>query len=125
MSDGIQLYFDNDGKAKIYDDTYDIAIHCETEEEYDKAMQMLKRAKEMQWIPCSERLPEEDHWLGGSGKQFSENVLVSVLNSADEDEWVDVSHTIDGEWTLELPSYCKIIAWMPLPPIYRGNENDE
>ena len=60
MSDSIQLYFDNDGKAKIYDDTYDIAIHCETEEEYDKAMQMLKRAKEMQWIPCSERLPEED-----------------------------------------------------------------
>lgn len=72
------------------------------------------------WIPVDERFPEEEHWLGGSGKQFSENVLVSVLNSADEDEWVDVSHTIDGEWALELPSYCKIIAWMPLPEPWKG-----
>ena len=72
-----------------------------------------------QWIPCSERLPEEDHWLGGSGRQFSDNVLISILNSDDEDEWVDVSHTIDGEWVLELPRHCKILAWMPLPHPYR------
>lgn len=74
---------------------------------------------EQPWIPCSERLPEEDHWLGGSGRQFSDNVLISILNSDDEDEWVDVSHTIDGEWVLELPRHCKILAWMPLPTPYR------
>ena len=77
------------------------------------------------WIPCSERLPDEDHWLGGSGRQFSENVLVSVLNSSDEDAWVDVSQTIDGEWVLELPRYCKIFAWMPLPEPYRPKEESE
>lgn len=75
---------------------------------------------EQQWIPCSERLLEEDHWLGGSGRQFSDNVLVSILNSNDEDAWVDISQTIDGEWTLELPRYCQIIAWMPLPGPYKG-----
>ena len=74
---------------------------------------------EQRWIPCKERLPEEDHWLGGSGKQFSDDVLISILNSDDEDEWVDVSYTIDGEWTLELPRHCKILAWMPLPEPYR------
>ena len=74
---------------------------------------------EQGWIPCSERLPEEDHWLGGSGKQFSDNVLVSIYNSDDEDEWVDVSQTIDGEWRTELPRHCKIVAWMPLPEPYR------
>lgn len=75
-------------------------------------------AQESRWILCSERLPEEDHWLGGSGKQFSDNVLVSIYNSADEDEWVDVSQTIDGEWRVELPRHCKIAAWMPLPEPY-------
>lgn len=74
---------------------------------------------EQRWIPCSERLPEEDHWLGGSGKQFSDNVLVSIYNSDDEDEWVDVSQTIDGEWRIELPRHCEIVAWMPLPEPYK------
>ena len=77
------------------------------------------------WIPCSERLPEEDHWLGGSGKQFSDNVLVSIYNSDDEDEWVDVSQTIDGEWRIELPRQWKIVAWMPLPEPYKEGDSDE
>ena len=74
------------------------------------------------WIPCSERLPEEDHWLGGSGRQFSDEVLVSVVNYDDEDTWVYISQTIDGKWALELPRHCEITAWRPLPEPYRGGE---
>lgn len=74
---------------------------------------------EQRWIPCGERLPEEDHWLGGSGKQFSDRVFVTVVNRDDEDIWTDLSHTIDGEWVLELPRHCEIVAWMPLPKPYR------
>ena len=77
-----------------------------------------KAEAQQRWIPCSERLPEEDHWLGGSGMQFSDEVLVSVVNYDDEDIWTYISQTIDGEWALELPSHCKIIAWMPLPEPY-------
>ena len=46
MSDSIQIYFDENGVAKAYDDTYDITIHCETEEEYNEAYQALERASE-------------------------------------------------------------------------------
>lgn len=74
---------------------------------------------EQRWIPVTERLPEEDNWLGCSWGQFSSDVLVSILNSDDEDAWLDISHTIDGEWALELPRYCEIIAWMPLPVPYQ------
>ena len=76
------------------------------------------------WIPCSERLPEEDHWLGGSGKQFSEKVLVSIANHEDEDIFVDVTYTMDGEWMLALPRYCEIVAWMPLPEPYKDGEQN-
>lgn len=47
MSDSIQIYFDEDGVARAYDDTHDITIHCETEEEYNDAMQTLERASEI------------------------------------------------------------------------------
>ena len=79
---------------------------------------------EPRWIPCSERLPEEDHWLGGSGKQFSEQVLVTIANHDDDDIWVYVANTIDGEWILDLPRHCEVIAWMPLPEPYAERRTD-
>lgn len=92
----------------------------------DKAVQAIEALPDADggWIPVEERLPEEDHWLGGSGKQFSDNVLVSIINRDDEDEWVDISQTIDGNWTLELPRHCKITAWRPLPPAFKPKEDN-
>ena len=110
---------------------YKIPGKRETYSQYNEAWQdALDRAEgaignlpsaqaEPQWIPCSERLPEEDYWLGGSGRQFSDEVLVSVENHDDEDMWVYISQTVDGEWQLELPRHCEIIAWMPLPEPYK------
>ncbi|MBO7423062.1 MAG: DUF551 domain-containing protein [Oscillospiraceae bacterium] len=87
--------------------------------------QLPSAQPEPQWIPCKERLPEEDHWLGGSGKQFSDEVLISITNREDADAWSDISQTIDGEWGLELPRHCKITAWKPLPEPYREEDTDE
>lgn len=42
--DGLQIYFDDStGVAKVYDDTYDITIHCENEEEQEKAKRIMRR----------------------------------------------------------------------------------
>lgn len=41
-----------------------------------------------QWIPVSERLPDED-LLTGMGKQFSNSVLMTVYDKNDEDTIVD------------------------------------
>ena len=89
---------------------------------YQRIAELPAAQPETHWIPCSERLPEEDHWLGGSGRQFSDEVLVSVVNYDDEDTWVYISQTIDGKWALELPRHCEITAWRPLPEPYRGGE---
>lgn len=53
MSDNIMLMIGDDGEATLYDDTYDITIHCESKEEHDEAMRLLKNVpperKEEKW----------------------------------------------------------------------------
>ena len=44
MSNSIQIYFNEDGVACAYDDTHDITIHCESEEEHDRVFKILEYA---------------------------------------------------------------------------------
>ena len=81
-----------------------------------------------QWIPVTERLPEED-----------KNVLVSVhflgldqkhktgWNDHIKENWyVDIASHIDGDWTSYSDEYKVasnrhiIVAWMPLPEPWKG-----
>ena len=77
---------------------------------------------EPQWIPCSERLPDEDHWTG-SNFQYSADVLMTVYNAGDEETIIDYGHTTDGKWYSDttdcyVPSEWEVTAWMPLPEPY-------
>lgn len=45
MSDVMKLVQNEDGTFSAYDDTYDITIHCESEEEQKKVIEYLKRIK--------------------------------------------------------------------------------
>lgn len=56
MSDEMTFAQNEDGTFSAYDDTYDITIHCEAEEEQKKVIECLRATN---WIPVSERLPEE------------------------------------------------------------------
>lgn len=44
MSEELVLFCNKDGKWAVYDDTYDITIHCESRQEQDEAMKMLNKA---------------------------------------------------------------------------------
>ena len=103
MCDGIMLTIDDDGVAHEYDDTYDIIIHCESQEDQDKAREKLMRTN---WIPCDERLPErKDH--------KDDMVLVTTSEHA-----VRLDSFWNGKWV-----YCTdVIAWMPLPEPYQEVE---
>lgn len=100
---------------------------CAHEYEHRHFLKILMelQSAELDWIPVSDRLPEENYWLGGSGKQFSDEVLVNIVNYDDEDMWVYISQTIDGRWALELPRHCEITAWRKLPEPYKAGEQDE
>ena len=62
---------------------------------------------EAEWIPCSERLPEEDGWYLVTVQGY-ETVTDVSLYSADGCAWGDVS------------TKQKVIAWQPLPKPYKG-----
>ena len=134
MKDGIQLLIGDDGKATLYDDTYDIIIHCESEEEQAA---VIAKLKSMDWIPCSERLPskeERKEWidknLGGVGYLYP--CLVTRYSSINPDRTKNnpyvAKHYYDGEdFVNNGEEVCSeyIVAWMPLPEPYKGGEEHE
>ena len=60
-----------------------------------------------QWIPCSERPPEEE----------GEYLCCDEEGS----RWVDSFQ--DGEWFMEMFSGVEWLAWMPLPEPWKGGED--
>ena len=68
-----------------------------------------------QWIPCSERLPEEkeaSYWICTDGGYQCQV------------RWTeDAGFGKHGNWRwhhMDYPQYSKVIAWMPLPEPYMG-----
>lgn len=49
MDGNILLTIGPDGEAELYDDTYDITIHCTSQEEHDRAVKMMETANRMKW----------------------------------------------------------------------------
>lgn len=79
-----------------------------------------------EWIPVSERLPEEeDSFLTGEHvfKKNSEEVIVTIVRG--KEKFVSTAMTLDGKWMSEYlikNAQAKVVAWMPLPEPYRESE---
>ena len=92
---------------------------------------LVNKADSFEWIPVSERLPEEyesafakyygtDQWNNSLWRAKSKEVLVSIEYD-DGHRTVTTSLTMDGEWRIERRRVLhdlKVIAWMPLPKSY-------
>ena len=83
---------------------------------------------ELQWIPCSERMPEEHEWIGTKkfGTTISDEVYVTFENPEEERFVKHISFQngklssfdqskIDAFYKGSVP-----IAWMPLPKPYNA-----
>jgi hypothetical protein len=52
---------------------------------------------------------------------------MTVYNAEDEETIIDYGHTVNGSWYSDttdclVPSDWKVLAWMPLPEPWKGNE---
>lgn len=102
---------DYNKNLKMYMKISDKQNPCKFLEENYIALDMAIEALEQkpQWIPCSERLPEEDD---------VKNVLVSVNKQyALYDVILLPSKSVKTEYKLG-----HIDAWMPLPEPYKGGD---
>lgn len=105
MSGEMTLVQNEDGAFSAYDDTYDITIHCETEEEQKKVIERLSA----DWIPVSERLPKA-----------SGTYQVTCMDGRIYRSTYAKFQCKLKRWELTgARSYWKVIAWMPLPKPYK------
>ena len=103
------------------DDAYDQGWY-----DLQKCIEQLPSAQpqpEPQWIPCSERLPEEKDAgiLKKLGTNKRSDYVIATVEAKGERMTVTAC-TYDGAWHGDMkyafPDY-KIIAWMPLPEPYQ------
>lgn len=75
--------------------------------------------QQARWIPCSERMPEvSDYYLIQYSRHICSDEMAVAYYSVEEAE-------SDSNYTWEFKPFgdCKeVIAWMPLPELYRESE---
>ena len=86
----------------------------EVERQIVAVIQSMSSIDIPQWIPCSERLPEEE------GEYF-----VTVKKTAFDTEYdaTEVAYCSPNHKWFNV-SNCKVIAWMPLPNPYGEREGE-
>ena len=71
----------------------------------------VRFVKEPHWVPCSERLPEENEVVLTQAR-FADDIKMAVSARIDYNYWT-------GWGTREV----NVVAWMPLPPVYQEEDN--
>lgn len=106
MSDGMIFVQNEDDTFGAYDDTYDVVIHCETEEEQKK---VIERLESTNWIPVSERFPES-----------SGTYQVTCMDGRIYRSTYAKFQSRLKRWELTgARAYWKVTAWRPLPEPYK------
>ena len=135
MSDGIMITIGDDGEATLYDDTYDITIHCESKEEQDEVRKALENIPH--WIPVTENTLPEDGipvnvtWVNRKPEFYYSEIKDKPYTATAiyfRGKWFWYSCVIE-DWLAEYGSNesflanlqeavdrdIEITAWMPLP----------
>ena len=99
----------------------------EVEEKIRKEMEQ----PEPHWIPCSERLPDYEGYdevlTTVNGRAENVRYINAVITNAEYDD-TDKQWYINGcaaKWVArngKVMSDVDVLAWMPLPPAYKGDE---
>lgn len=101
----------------------------EEAEALEMAISALKRE---QWIPCSERMPDEhesilaerygtDNWRKWMWRNTSD-MVIATIQLENGGKSVRQAWTHDGKWYVDSILNVIVVAWMPLPEPYKEND---
>lgn len=116
---GIKFFINKDGIADVYDDTYDITIHCESEEDQKDAKEALKKI--WRWIPVTERLPEPETYILVSFDNFT---LPDIVTYRVDDDGSGAFYPGDEDYTYLSVGFF-VNAWMSLPEPYKAEVEEK
>ena len=91
------------------------------DEEYEAYQRAIKALEQTTWIPVSERLPNLDDYAGS--EVWKKKVLITGYLSFDDTKRLFVSEAFAKDVICNCIHDVVVIAWMPLPPSYQGEEN--
>lgn len=76
------ITFDENGVATEYDDTYDIIIHCETEEDNERATKQIKDIGkyEQMWKQLQEMVADSKMNMNCENKDYETGFLCALSN---------------------------------------------
>ena len=100
---------------------------------WNECLKAIQMNRDDNWIPCSERLPNEHDstfaiykgthlWSKSMFEKVSDPVNVTY-EFEDGTRKTGTSYTLDGKWKIEKENRIakrKVIAWQPLPTTYKG-----
>lgn len=77
-----------------------------------------KQRKEMKWIPTTERLPDQREFIESYVRSAYAAEFLVTIEGAEKATTLYYSQT--GAWFDEQGEPYKVVAWMPLPEVFRG-----
>lgn len=91
----MNIIISENGKAKVYEDTYDIVIHCESEADHKKAIEELKNldkyktmwsklSTEVTNIKRNQKSANRDYYIGFVSALSNVEGLMAMLESEEE-----------------------------------------
>lgn len=112
----MKLIMNKDGAFEKYDDTYDIVIHCTSEEE---KRAIIEKLNSMSWIPADEP-PEDDDYILLSFENYS-GLLIGRYDTDEEGNGAYYLGDCVEEDTC-VANDLFVNAWQPLPKPYKQND---
>lgn len=80
----------------------------------------MKEVLEMEgkWIPATERLPDQREFIEAYVRSaYAAELLVTIAGA---DKATTLFYSLTGRWYDEQGEPYKVVAWMPLPEVFRG-----
>lgn len=86
-----------------------------SDEAIDMAIKALEKQATSEWIPCKERLPENNEWVLCT-IDYGDIQVATVLRREGNSRWLDID-----DWSYD---FDIVTAWIPLPEPYEEGEQE-